>query len=67
MSVAEKLIARGMATGIAKGEWIGKVHTFEQLLGREITPSPTLRALGFDELEELHRRLTAEYEMRLRR
>lgn len=72
MSLAQQLIARGEARGIAVGEargvWIGKVQLLEQLLGEECTPTAELEKLDMRELEgrfnEVEQAYSAKFKQR---
>ena len=60
----ERGIENGREEGVAKGEYIGRIHAFEHLLKRPQTQSDDLVQLTLDELrgrsDELEAELTRE-------
>jgi len=83
MSVAEKLIAKGVSQGISqgisqgvtqgvtqgvsKGLWIGKILVMEELLEKPPSAREHLEVMSPSKLEELYQGLHSEYGKRLKR
>jgi predicted transposase/invertase (TIGR01784 family) len=56
----EKGIEKGMEKGMEKGQLIGRIHAYQRLLGRDLTPSDDLVQLDLDELRHRGQELEAE-------
>ncbi len=71
MSVAEKLIAKGVTKGIAKGkaQWVpraaqfGRIQNFQELLGMPQSSFAELEDLPEGEVEALHRALQQDFRL----
>ena len=66
MSVAEKLIATGIATGRSQGYWYGRIESLEEFLDLPQSPRETLELLTVAELEARHQELHREYQRRFK-
>jgi predicted transposase/invertase (TIGR01784 family) len=66
MSVAAKLKAEGREEGREEGQWIGKIKTLEEFLGRVQSTDEALETLSLQELESLHQDLHKEYQARFK-
>lgn len=70
MSVAEKLIAKGIVQGREEGReeglWIGKIQAFEEFLDVTPTLCKDLEALTLVELQHRHSELRCKYESRFK-
>jgi hypothetical protein len=56
----------GVQEGIQKGEWIGRIRTLFEFLGREAHSREELEQMEAEELSALHERLQAEYNRRFK-
>jgi hypothetical protein len=61
MTIAEQLIAQGKAEGEARGTWIGRLQTLEEVMGLPATDSAALAALEACEIEKRFRELQRDY------
>jgi hypothetical protein len=59
-TLVEEAEERGMEKGIEKGEYIGRIHAYEQLLKRQQTPSDDLVQHKRDDLRRRADALEAE-------
>ncbi|HWB04906.1 MAG TPA: Rpn family recombination-promoting nuclease/putative transposase [Verrucomicrobiales bacterium] len=70
MSIAEKLIAKGRGEGreegLAKGEWIGKIHLLEKLLNAPVSAKTELESKSLPELEQWFAGLQRDYDARFK-
>jgi flagellar biosynthesis/type III secretory pathway protein FliH len=74
MSVAEKLIAKGLEKGLKKGRsegrsqgyWMGRIQSLEEFLDLPQSKQEALCAMDLAELEALHQQLHREYKRRFK-
>lgn len=59
-SLLEDALEQGLEKGVEKGEQIGRIHAYERLLKRPLTPSDDLVQLASDELRRRADALEAE-------
>jgi hypothetical protein len=50
---AETALQRGLARGLESGEWIGRIHFAQEMLGQPATPRSQLEQLSLGQLEEM--------------
>jgi predicted transposase/invertase (TIGR01784 family) len=49
----EQGLERGLARGLESGEWIGRIHFAQEMLGQPATPRSQLEQLSLGQLEEM--------------
>jgi|GEM_PF-1785808 len=67
MTLAQQFHQDGRQEGWQEGRWIGKIQTLEEFLNLPVSWYETLDALSLAELEAIHQRLHADYEVRFKR
>jgi hypothetical protein len=67
MTLAQQFHQEGRQEGRQEGSWIGKIQTLEEFLNLPVSSYETLDASPLAELEAIHRRLHADYEVRFKR
>jgi predicted transposase/invertase (TIGR01784 family) len=67
MSVAEKLISKGLSQGLSQGRQIGKIQLLQEFLDLPVSSNDSLATLPADERDSMQKRLFDEHERRFKR
>lgn len=66
MSIAQQLIEKGAASGVVKGQWIGRIQLLEDLMAVAPEDRSAVDDLNVEQLQRRCAALQAAYNLRFR-